>query len=1510
MVNTNKCAKFDVKFLIMLIVVTVAIGICLFTARHVRRGFLSKMNLEAGQAAFEKQDWSTTSKKLRGYLSRNPDDVEILKKYAEATFSIRPLSADAINEVIAAYRRVIQLDPLDEIAYKKLAKIYAGIGSYEELAYIAKMRINHVPADLKAPMWLAEALIHLHKNNEAKEILEHFLTDLDALAGKHPEYVQACVIMSRIILEENTMEARLKALEKLDRAVEYNPESVEALVNRARFYREVPEISSNSRKLARQDIEVADTLNTGDPRVLFSLGLELMAHGELDRAAAQLKYVESLPQEMLEEYFFEMDDWTVAKFLFASQLAVQKKAMAEGVILADEVLAVLKEKRHRAHVLPTIIGIYVAVGKVPEAQHCLDEYIDIINTREAPTESILELVYMKAKIANAEGRLYDVIDILQPAVVNDTSHPELWRLLAGVYSRTDQIRRSISALIKYLRLRPEDKEMTIQLAKEYFKLQDWNRALEAARTAERLDPTDITIRLLRIEAGIYEAAEEIYEINTTRLDALSVELAELRKGNPDRADIRVLQAIIAEYVEKPEEVEAELKLAIEECTDSLRAEMQLVGYYYRTKRTDKAISVCRIACEHHSDITVPWISLSGLHVANKDYDKARSCLRQGLENTVDQWDKRSLSIRLAMLELLYADRATGIRLLNEMVSQDEQEIRARLLLLGIPEIREDPVTTERLISELRKAEGETGLFWRLHEASLMLSSDDWRSKQQDIIDALQYCINSDPEWSSPVLLLVQMYEKLGDLVHVENICRQALLRNPSATDVADTLVSLLEKQNRISEAEQVLQQIETNHRVASAWNVRRALRAKDFSRAIDELKLRISNDDRDANSRILLARLVYWQTRDANQAFEYLKEAEAITSASMSLIAAKVSILRAEGQAKESRRILDDYVANSNTFVAYTMRASYLAVEGEYERAVEDYRKLTTFAGQEVTGYELLSDFYVRNHKLDKAIVSIEEGLNAYPGDLRLKRRLMKTLLLHEQTESRQKAYKILATLEEQFPQDPELIKLRAQQMLEVATPQSLKAAREKLEHVTKLEPTAVDAHIALIGIAMQMEEYEAACDYAIRALGSNSNNLVLMLARGKAELAIGNTQMAIELAQQVLRNESNSTGALSLLLEAAPVVSNEDPGLMKDAIKLARLILEKDPDKIEVRDMIVTAAVRSNNNTLLEGARTIIESALTEKPADEELLLSRTHILVSMNLPRVAIPELEEYNRTKEGSSSVPVIVALADLYRLNGDLVQAQKRIEEAERIDLNNQLVLHARLLLLVAQKRFDEITGISSAFLSAKVQDPQILVTAASTLASMDSKALKQEGLKLFEQAAIISPTLLGARLGLASISYQTGDAQRSKQVYQELLYEYPNNVQALNDLAWILQEHDQDYDGALELVNRGLRASRDENHRLHLLDTRGTILSKMSDKLAAARVDFKTLADASPDDTRQKAKALYKLGQVCVKLNDFVQAKQHMKNALDIDRKNNVLTSDERSEITRILRGSGIQAKNM
>jgi tetratricopeptide (TPR) repeat protein len=1465
MVHRNRCGKVNVKVLAILIMVTVALGTSLFAARQVRRNILSKTSLATGEAAFENKDWPVAFKSYRDYLGRNPDDLEVLKKYAQACLAIRPLDARAISGAIAAYRRVVQLDSQDEVAYEKLAMLYAGVGNFEELALIARMRLEHAPKDCKASLWLADALTRLNKAQEAEQILVAFIEETEALPDKHIEYVRACAKMSEIAVAGGSGDAKTKALEWLNRAVDHAPESVEALLGRARFYRQTSEIPGIDEKdrlgLARKDLEEADHRGTENPQIRLFLAAEWLAHGEYDRTAAELQAGEKFTQETLQEHFFDLNDWVVAKFLLNSEVATRKGATAEAAALADKTLESLTERRHRVQVLPSAILLYVAAGKAPEARQCLGEYLGMLRAQEGSAQSARRLAGLQALVAGAENRPYAVIDALAPVVGSDASNPELWRMLAEAYSRTDQTGRAVNALNQYHRLNPQDPQAMLELARQYSKLGDWKKAMEAAGVAESQDSTGLAPKVLRIGAAINLAVGQRGGVNTAELKKLSAELVDLHQANPDQVDIRMLQAIVASYLEQPEEVERQLRLAIEECSNPLRAEIQLAGHYLRAKRVKDAVAICEAACKRHPEVADPWLSLADVHVANADYGAARNCLKQGLSTVTEKREKRSLSIKLALLEVIHGDRATGTSLLREVAAQDPQEIQARLFLLGIRTVREDPATAEKLIGELKQAEGEGGLWWRLHQAALWLASEDWSRKQQDIAGLLRVCIDANPAWSAPVLLLSEMYERLGDVKRVEDTCRQALVSNPSGADIAGRLLTLLEKQGRFADAEKVLGQIAIDPRLISAWQIRIALGAGDFSRATDELKLRAASDDKDATSRIQLAQLVYQQTKDINQALKYLKEAEAITSDAQMLIAVKASILKAEGKTTEALQVLDDYVAGHNDFAAYWMRAVYLAQEGDLERAEKDYRKLTTLAQNSEAGYELLGNFYAGTKRLDQGIAAVEEGLGAHPENLRLKRNLMRMLFSRAQAKDKEKALEILTSLEAQLPQDAELLTIRAAQMLESPTPQSLAAAKAKLEDAVRLEPAGLNAHYALIGMAMREGQYKAACDYAVRALESNPKNPVLMLARARAELALGYAPMAVRLAREVLQQDPNSAEALGTLADSA---------------------------------------LGSGDRTLLQEARTTIEAAVSRNPKNETLLISRAHILSALGLPREAIAALETYCQTKEGLSSVTALVTMADLYRLAGDADKSKQKIEQAGRVDPNSQAVVHARLLWLVSQNRLEELRGISSAYISAKEQDPTMLLRAASVLAASNSAELKKEGLKLFEHAVALSPTSAEVRLGLASILYQTGDADRAQKIYQELLTQHPDNVRALNDLAWILQEHYQRYDAALELANKGLKLSRDD---VHLLDTRGTILANLADRLGDAKNDFVRLTELLPADTPDRAIAFLRLGRICAQLNDLPQAKQHLQSALVIDRKTHIFTEGERSEITRILQQS-------
>jgi tetratricopeptide (TPR) repeat protein len=671
------------------------------------------------------------------------------------------------------------------------------------------------------------------------------------------------------------------------------------------------------------------------------------------------------------------------------------------------------------------------------------------------------------------------------------------------------------------------------------------------------------------------------------------------------------------------------------------------------------------------------------------------------------------------------------------------------------------------------------------------------------------------------------------------------------------LLVLLERQGRFADAEKLLMQVKISPKRASAWQLRAALGLKNYVQAIDALKLRASNDHQDVEARIHLARLIYQETRDADQALAYVLEAEGIGPDSRTLVAVKASILRDEGRKAEARAVLDDYVTRDQGFDAYWVRAVYLTEEGEFDRAEQDYLTLTEFTENSAAGYELLSNFYAQTERLDESVVAVEKGLSATPDHVGLKRMLMRRLLQSDQTQDRVRAFMVLSELEEQLPPDTELMMVRASQLLQESTVASRQRAKEILRATVKLAPRQVEAYLMLIRMVMEEEDYQGAGNMAARALVANPDHPALLALQSQTELLQGYIHSAVELAHKALQEDSNNLEALIVLSEGAQ---------------------------------------RSGERTSLLESRHLLDAAMVRYPSNERVLLTRAHVLAALEEPQAGTPELVAYIETEIGSESMTAILTLADLYRLAGNAADAQKWLRRAEQQDPKNQAVIHARLLWCLSQERFDDLATISSTYKTASGQDLATVLRAAGLLSEQDLEVLQREGLALFRHAVTLAPMSVDARLGLAGMLYRKGEVDQARKTYEELLESYPDNIRVLNDLAWILQEHDDQGEVALELANRGVRLAPGD---LYLRDTRGHILASMPDRLGDARNDFEMLMQLSPQGSPRQAKALFKLGRVCVKLNDLVQAREYLTHALEIDQKVDVFTTDERSEIVTI-----------
>jgi len=1444
--------KINLRLLVILLVAVVVLGVALVGARHVGRGILSQQALTRGREALAREEWAEACQQLRYYLGRNQEDTEVLLQYAEACLLVRPLEWRNVQQAAVAYRQVIELAPTESLPYDRLAGLYAGLGQYAELRYLAGKRIEHVPDDLQARVWLAEALVGLRKGEEADGVLEEIIDACEQSDAKLRQYVQACSMKAGMLAASGADDARRRAEAWFDRAVTYDPASAEALVYRARFLR-----SDDRPDEARRDLQQAAGLGIDDPRVLLMLCDEWLAHNEAAAAAVQLEATRDLDAKTIREFFLDVNDWRLARFVRAARLSLIPGADAS---YAEEALALMEgfeDRRHRVLALPYGVRLLLASGRPDEAEARLAEYLALRSTGDQSSASTADVAHLKALVARAQKRPYQVIDVLDPVLMVETDRPDLWRLLAEAYSRTDQTDRAVRSLLQYLRLRPRDPDMTLQLAKEYLKLQDWNKAFETARLAEPLDPTDMVLKLLRIEAGIYLAAEQPQQIDRGRLDALSAELADLRRKHPDRVDIRILQSIIAVYRENHAEAERELKLAIAECPETLRAEMQLARHYYRTDRVDEAVEVCRRACERHSEMSEPWLSLAGLYVIAEDIDGARTCLQEGLSHAEDPWERRELTLRLAVLELLHGQRPAGVALLRDLAAGDPHEIRARSMLLNLREVQTDPAWSARLVDEIRRAEGETGLLWRLHQAAGQLARDDWRSHQEAIHDTLEYCIDHDPHWSAPVLVLAEMYRKLSQMDNAEAVCRQALSRNPASVEVADRLITLLEKQNRFEDAREVLDRMELTQRTAGDWQIRLALHSGDFSLAIENLKLRVSNDERDVDSRVLLARLLYWQTRDADQAFAYLRQAEAIDPTAPGIVAAKATVLRAENRIDETMAVLDAYVADREDFNAYLMRAGFEAGLGMDEEALRDLQQLTGFETHGARGWEILAAFHLDRGRLDDALAALDAGSRAYPDDPALARGLMRLLFARGGDEDRTRALALLGRLEEQFRDDPELMRIRARVLRADGGEASLAQARDKLQRAVQIEPTSIGGQLDLIDLLMSQGDYQEAKQTAVRALSATPGHEALLLAMARAELALNNTAVAADVARRIL-DENNTS------LDAAGILGQ--------------------------------AALAADDRTATGEALAIVGPLASGADAPEPLRLLQANLLAALDRTDEAIAVLEAYCRTEEGGRSVSSLLALGELLRHGGRLDDAEAALSRAEQLAPNDPRAARLRVFLLGSRGQYDAVPDVVAAWADKPGDHARLLIAASSVLVGSKNPGDLAQARALVEKVAAAAPEPVALQLELAALQYRLGEADVAVRTYRRVLRDAPATPRALNGLAWILAEHHQAYDEALDLADRGLRLRPDY---VNLLDTRGMILLRQG-RPSEAREDFLRLRDVTAPGSGARARALVQLARASADLNDGDAVRAYLEEALRIDAAAGVFDSAARAEIRQML----------
>lgn len=1453
MMTKRRTARINVKLLVILSLGLFIVGVGVIVGHKFRKRAMADTALNAGNAAWERQDYVEASKQLRQYLSKYPDDADILERYAEVNLAIRPVQPEKIGAAIGAYRRLLRQRPDDPRLWKELVKIYAGIGQHNEAAYICRQRLDTKPDDVEALYWWGKSLFAQRKTDEAREALSNLVALGAHDASTARRHVQAYQLLAGLAQQTGGPSNEAQALEWLDRAIEKFPDAPEAYVQRSRFHRSV----TRNETAAKKDLETAQAQPCDDPGVRIIIIEENLHWGQFEAARKMLADLHATTPQQLETFDIDPEAWVFARYSADCRLAKLEKNFAEGIKHAEAALAELRDFR-RLSFIPIAVELYLAGGRREAAQQLAAEYQKGIQERVDISDAARDqAVILAATVAEANGDDIGLINLLDAIPSSRLNTSDAWRLLWRAFDRTGQSRRALQALEEYVARSRRDPDALKALAKAN-RERNWSKVVSYAGLAERLRPDDLEATALRIEGQIKTTPPQA--TRGTTLQTIGDELARLRAVNPHSGTITMLEAGVAYRQSRADEAIALLHKAVDQENSDEIAALALVNLLHRTGRSTEAIEACKSAIQRHPKSALSRLRLAELLEADQKPGDALSVLETATRDLAG--DEKALAV-YAMAQHLTreGDAAQAEKHLSQLATERPHDLRPRLALLELPPVQRNAATTQRIIDDLKQIEGEKrGLHWRVEQARQWIrEAAGNRSKDPLIESLLNETMAADPHWSAPVLVMGEYFEQSGRTQAAESLYKRFLELDPDSQAVAQRFLTVLESQDRFDEAEEFIRRLPPNAASLRGHRLQIAMGQGNHTAALAEVNQKLIDDPKNPSLLILKAGLLNDGEKEMEGALKLLDEARQLDPQSLDVFAARASILHSAQRDTEARAILDEAVGQFRSAEAHLLRARLFTMLKATDEAERDLRAAVQLEPKSEAAQLALGRFLQQRGNHEQAVAALDDAIRAVGEKSSLQRALVEVLLASPDAPARDRGTKLLESLRVKHPHDVNVLRLAADWRLKQGGNDS--EATALLEQVVTLDPRAVPAHLKLIELAQTRGDRRGVEALMSRALTANPNDSDLQLMRADLEAQSGNLSVARELARSAFdearrayqRSESNESvrrrvlGAASLLVDLA----------------------------LRARDA-------------KEALRVADEAAAIDQQA-EVVRLMRARVLEASGQTAEAISGLEEF-RAHRTAAGVQTMVALAELYLKSENHPAAEAVLNEAATRFPHQAAVGLAQLRWMAAAGRWDDLAVKLAA--QAKGADPRIALLGAALITDSPNHAHLDVARKTCDSIVAHHPDRIDAQLTLAQVAYRQKDLQTCEGAYRRILQLEPFHPQALNDLAWVVAVDLGKPSEGLPFAEKGALRYPDD---VHLLDTRGVVLSLL-DRLPEARRDFERCLGIADQPKPSRARTLFQLGRVLVKQGELDAARARFREIKTLNVPDSLFTEAERNEM--------------
>jgi tetratricopeptide (TPR) repeat protein len=398
-------------------------------------------------------------------------------------------------------------------------------------------------------------------------------------------------------------------------------------------------------------------------------------------------------------------------------------------------------------------------------------------------------------------------------------------------------------------------------------------------------------------------------------------------------------------------------------------------------------------------------------------------------------------------------------------------------------------------------------------------------------------------------------------------------------------------------------------------------------------------------------------------------------------------------------------------------------------------------------------------------------------------------------------------------------------------------------------------------------------------------------------------------------------------MLKARSLLTDNTADARRQAVEILTGITEQQPEYVEA--WLVLGRVMLNQNNPAEAIDAAIQG-LVQSPEDTRLLMLKARAEAATS-PALAVPTLnmlrelepnnveviaflaDSYLETGKGERAVQMLkdqiasetdprrlkqlkTALAVAHHKTDNPAAAEDIFADLQAADPSDPAPLLAQVNLLRADENWDAIEKKVADWLAEHPSDTNPPVTVAASLVQTNShqaRKLAEELLNRILQQDSDNPRALKH---MAVLMQTTDRSPRAAEYYRKLLDIAPDDVIAMNNLAWILCTERNEHQKALELANRGLELAPDY---IDLIDTRGTIYHKLG-KYELAIKDFNRCLDLYPENFPAAASTYLQLARAQAASGRSEQAISSLEKALELNSENDGLTPDQQAEAQSLL----------